>query len=137
MADYSITPASIATSGPCEKIVVKCAAAISQGEACYLNSNGRAALTDADAAATSARPYVALTTTTAAGQEIVLLKKGKITGGMGTSQGVPAFLSTTPGAFCPYADLAAEDYPVYAGMPDDDGALDFDPHASGAQIPEA
>jgi hypothetical protein len=137
MADLVITPSAvIAGSGvPTERGIA--GAAIAAGQVVYLDSttSGKWQLADSDAATAAARGQgsnvgIALNSA-AANQPIVVQTSGQITLGAVLTAGTAYYLSDTPGALCPVADISGGDYFTLLGLASSTSVLNLDIQYSG------
>ncbi len=89
-----------AAGGLNSDIRVTAGEAIDAGEVCYIKSDGKAWLTDADDATKSTEPIVVGVVPAAigSGSSGLLRLKGKITGLSGLTAGANQYVSSTPGA---------------------------------------
>jgi hypothetical protein len=112
MADVTVTAANlrIIESIEARTITAFAAAAITKGQACYINSSGNAALARANAVATG--PAVGIAThDAAAGASVTLLYHGRLAGFTLGNPGTLVYLSeTTAGAL---ADAAPDGSPEF------------------------
>lgn len=118
MADITITPASVAAASDAIKENGTAGATITAGQVVYLDSSdGRYKLADTDSATAAVRvPRGIALHGSSNGQPLQILTRGSITIGGTTVVGVPYYLSGTAGGICPYADVAAGDYPALLGI---------------------
>lgn len=137
MSDLSITAASVLAGTNAEIVRGHAGATITAGQAVYLDtaSTGEWLLADSDSATViargSARFGIALNGA-ADGQPLAVQTGGDITIGATIVAGVAYYLSDTPGALCPFADLATGDYVTLVGVAKSTTVLALDPLYSGA-----
>lgn len=118
MADLTITVASVAKGTGASTTNGTAGATITAGQVVYLDSaTATYKLADTDSATAAVRVPVGIALHAAlTGQPLQILTGGLITIGATTVVGVPYYLSGTAGGICPYADVAAGDYPVFLGI---------------------
>lgn len=115
MADFTINAADVVPvttddDNPAVFEDLIAAEAIDAGESVYKDTNGEAALTDADAAASAVARGMAVNSA-ADGQPVRIMRSGLVdVTSNASAQGKVALLSTTAGKLCPTADLASGDY---------------------------
>lgn len=113
MADLTITAASVKWVGGVRPQVVQAGAAITRGQAVYLDpTTNQHKLADADTDATSAVSGIALTDGQAGSDMLIAPPGAVVSFGASLTAGTIYCLSTTPGGVAPWADLAAGDYVV-------------------------
>lgn len=118
MADISITAANVKlVSGPTKKRIA--AAAITAGQVCYqASATKKAGLADNDSPTAEIRAIdgVALNGA-AADQPVELAVNGAVISvGAVLTAGTDYYLSGTPGAICPRADVTTGDDPIRVGI---------------------
>ncbi|MER9883102.1 hypothetical protein [Mesorhizobium sp. M0118] len=93
-------------------------ATITAGQWVYLDSTtGKYGLADTDSATAGVRSAIGVALNSAsANQPLAVQSDGLVTIGGAILAGVAYYLSGTPGAMCPIADVAAGDYPLVLGM---------------------
>lgn len=118
MADLTITAASVVKGTGASVRTGTAGATITAGQAVYEDtSTSTFKLADTDSATAAARSVAGIALNGASsGQPLSVLTAGPITIGATTVVGVPYYLSGTAGGICPYADVAAGDYPVFIGI---------------------
>lgn len=118
MTDISITAANVKLiSGPTEEMAA--GATITAGQIAYQEaSTSKAKLADNDSATAEVRAVRGMALNGAsADQPVRLAKNGAIVDlGAVLTAGTDYYLSGTPGAFCPRADVTTGDDPVRVGM---------------------
>lgn len=118
MADISITAANVKlVSGPTEHMIA--GAAITAGQIAYKEaSSNKAKLSDNDNATAEVRAGFGMALDgAAADQPVTLAKNGAVVDvGAVLTAGTDYYLSGTPGAICPRADVTTGDDPVRIGM---------------------
>lgn len=101
MGDITVTAAKVGLVDPIKAVTqtVIAAAAITKGQVCYIDSNGKANLADANAAGAIQARGIALNAA-AAGGAVTLLKEGAVYGYTlsGVAYSGPVYLSNTAGA---------------------------------------
>ena len=119
MADLTITAASVAKGTGAGTEAGTAGAAVTAGQVVYKDASdsNKFKLADTDSATVAARtPYGIALHAASTGQPLTVLTGGLITIGATTAVGVPYYLSGTAGGICPYADVAAGDYPAFLGI---------------------
>ncbi len=118
MVDLVVTATSVAAGGNARVRNGTAGATITAGQVVYLDSsNNSYKLADTDSATAAVRSPAGIALNGAAsGQPVAVQTSGKITIGATTVVGVPYYLSGTAGGVCPYADVAAGDYPAFLGI---------------------
>lgn len=118
MVDLVVTATSVAAGGNARTINGTAGATITAGQAVYLDTTTNTyKLADTDSATAAVRSPAGIALNGAAsGQPVAVQTSGKITIGATTVVGAPYYLSGTAGGVCPYADVAAGDYPVFLGI---------------------
>jgi hypothetical protein len=118
MADLTITPANVKLiSGTSEQLAA--GAALTAGQIVYREAaTVKAKLSDNDSATAEVRAAYGLTLHAASiDQPIAVAKNGAVVDvGAILTAGVDYYLSGTPGAVCPRADVTTGDDPVRIGM---------------------
>jgi len=118
MADISITAANVKlVSGPTEQTVA--GATVTAGQIAYREAaTGKAKLSDNDSGTTEVRAARGMCLHgAAADQPLTLARDGAIVElGAVLTAGTDYYLSGTPGAICPRADVVTTDDPIRIGM---------------------
>ena len=118
MADITITAASVKLiSGPTEQI--NAGGTLTAGQAVYKEAaTGKAKLADNDSATAEVRTVHGMTLGGAGtDQPVTIAKNGAVIDlGAVLTAGVDYYLSGTPGAICPRADVVTTDDPIRIGM---------------------
>ncbi|KFL31478.1 hypothetical protein JP75_08020 [Devosia riboflavina] len=118
MADISISAANVKlVSGPTKSLIA--AAVLTAGQACYQASvTKKAGLADNDSATAEIRSIGGLALNgAAADQPVVLALNGAVVNvGAVLTAGTDYYLSGTPGAICPRADVTTGDDPIRIGI---------------------
>ena len=118
MADLTITAANVKlVSGPTEHAIA--GAAFTAGQVAYrAAANKRAMLADNDSATAEVRGVHGVALNSAAiDQPITLAKNGAVVNiGATLTPGTDYYLSGTPGAICPRADVTTGDDPIRIGI---------------------
>lgn len=103
MADITVTAANVGLVDPMKAELWPCIAAstITKGQACYIDSNGKAAPADATTGGGLFQFRGVALKAAAAGQAVTLCKRGALYGYTltGVAYSGPVFLSETTGAF--------------------------------------
>lgn len=111
---------------------------ITAGQTIYDTTGSRiAALADCDAlASTKVCRGIALNGASP-GQPVEVLERGEISLGTGAApaNGVPYFLSPTPGSICTLADITTGDACIYLGMGIGNDKIAVQIHVTIAQVP--
>lgn len=140
MAALTITPAEV-LAGQGATIARYTAAAgttITAGQAIYDTSGSRiAALADCDALAANKVCRGIALNGASPGQPVNVLERGEITLGAGAApaNGVPYFLSPTPGGIAPLADILTGDACIYLGIGVGNNKIAVQIHVTAAQVP--
>ncbi|MBZ9973506.1 hypothetical protein LB517_28150 [Mesorhizobium sp. BR1-1-12] len=117
MTDLSITSTGVLVGANASIEHGFAAAAITAGQVVYKDANGKFNLADTDSATAIVRkPRGIALNGAAAGQPLAIITKGDVTIGGTLTKGVFYYLSGTPGAICPVADVASGDYPAVIGV---------------------
>lgn len=118
MADLTITAASVLQGSGAKVVEGTAGAALTAGQALYLDSAANTwKLADTDSATAAARSCTGIALHAAgSGQPIAVQTAGSITIGATLAAGVAYYLSGTAGGICPIADVAAGDYPEVIGI---------------------
>lgn len=101
MADLTVTAAKVGLVDPIKAIVWTgiAAAAITKGQACYIDSNGKIAVADATTAGGLFQFRGVALNAAAAGQAVAIVKEGAVYGfTLSGAYSSPVFLSETAGA---------------------------------------
>lgn len=125
MADLAITVASVLAGAGSSIKHGTAGAAVTAGQAVYLDTaTGTYKLADNDAAvALHSAAGIALHGSLG-GQPLAVLLGGPVTIGAAMVAGSAYYLSSTPGALCPAADLGIGDEPVLIGLASSTTVLD-------------
>lgn len=119
MADVVVTAANVILSsqtGIQNKTVQRTASvAITAGQAYYLDSNGLAALGDANASSASAATQGIALAAALAGQPFLGIEGGALAFGAVLTKGLVYVQSATPGGIAPAGDLASGWFSTYLG----------------------
>jgi hypothetical protein len=115
MADLSVTAASVAPGSNAVYTTEIAGAAITAGQAVYLDpTDGKVKLADANSATASVRTVSGIAISGAAnGSPVIVQRSGDITIGASTTAGVIYCLSGTAGGIMPAADIATG---IYVGI---------------------
>lgn len=118
MTDLVITAASVLPGSGARIVEGTAGAALTAGQALYLDSaTNTYKLADTDSATAAVRSAVGIALHAAAsGQPIAVQTGGSITIGATLTAGDAYWLSGTAGGICPVADVAAGDYPEIIGI---------------------
>jgi hypothetical protein len=136
MADLTITAASVISGSGAKKTLGVAGAAITAGQAVYLDATTNTfKLADDNSATAAARvPFGIALHAASAGQPLSVQTEGPITIGAALTAGVAYYLSDVPGGICPVADLAAGEYPSILGIATSTTVLDLDIQRSGVAL---
>lgn len=140
MAALTITPEQV-LAGPGAAVTRYIAAAgvtITAGQAIYDTTGSRiAALADCDALAAAKVCRGIALNGASPGQPVNVLERGEITLGAAAApaNGVPYFLSPTPGGIAPLADILTGDACIYLGVGIGTNRLAVQIHVTAAQVP--
>lgn len=136
MADLTITAANVAAGAGAKIVHGTAGAAITAGQAVYLDTaTGTYKLADCDSATAAVRSPAGIALhASSSGQPLAIATKGKVTIGAALTAGVAYYLSATPGGICPVADLSTGDYPTIIGIATSTTVLDIQLHESGAAL---
>jgi hypothetical protein len=119
LTDISITASAVTlVSGPTEQMVA--GATVTAGQVVYREAaTGQAKLSDNDSATAEVRSVYGMALhASLAGQPLVVAKNGaKVAMGAIFTAGVEVYLSGTPGAIAPRADITTGDDPIRVGVP--------------------
>jgi hypothetical protein len=134
MADLSITAASVVAGSGAKTEDGTAGATITAGQVVYKDSaDNKFKLADNDSATAAVRsPYGISLNGASNGQPLRVLTSGPITIGATTVVGVVYCLSSTAGAICPVADIAAGDYNTIVGIGTSVTSIDVRFHEAGA-----
>lgn len=118
MTDLVITAANVVASSNATRDVGTAGEAITAGAAIYLAAaTNKWMLADSNAATAEARKATAIALNgVALNQPVALQKAGDITIGATLTPGQAVYLSDTPGALCPVADIGAGEYVCLIGL---------------------
>jgi Uncharacterized conserved protein (DUF2190) len=118
MANLTITAANVIRSSTSKFSNGTAGAAVTAGQVVYLDSaDGRYKLADANSATAAVRAPIGIALNDAAtGQPLTVATEGAIVLGATITAGVAYYLSATPGAIAPVADLTTGDYPCILGI---------------------
>jgi hypothetical protein len=133
MADLTITAASVIAGNGAKTDRGIAGATITAGQVVYLDAtDNKYKLADNDSATAAVRSPAGIALHAAlAGQPLVVLVSGLITIGATVAAGDVYCLSSTPGAICPSADIAAGDYNTIVGIGTSTTVLDVRFHEAG------
>jgi hypothetical protein len=118
MADLAITAANVVSGSNATIARGVAGAAITAGQAVYLDpTTGKYLLADSNSATAAARQASGISLHGAAlNQPIAVQTAGDITIGGAVTPGVAYYLSDTPGGICPVADIGAGEYVCLLGV---------------------
>lgn len=136
MADISITAANVVAGSNASTITGTAGVAITAGQAVYKDpTTNKFLLADNDAVATAAHDALGIALNGAAlNQPLVVQKGGDITVGAVLTAGVAYYLSATPGAICPVADLVTGKTVCQLGLAETTGILHIDVQFPGVTL---
>lgn len=118
MADLTITAGNVVPSSTASTLHGTAGAAITAGQAVYLDTTTNTyKLCDADVAASAVCAGIALNGASS-GQPITILTDGQITIGATVVRGTAYYVSLTAGGICPAADISTGDYVSLIGIAD-------------------
>lgn len=116
MADLTITAASVVGGAGAVVANGTLAGVTTAGQMVYKDANGKYALADADSVTAAQRvPAGIALNGGAADQRVAVQTGGDVTIGATLVAGTFYYVSDTPGAICPLADLETGDYIVQVG----------------------
>lgn len=133
MADVTFTPANVVAGAASVQEDGLAGATITAGQLVYKDAaTGKYLIADADGAAAAGKSPRGFALHGASNnQPLKIHRSGEIDFGGGLTAGIPYFLSSNPGAFCPLADVGVgEDY-VFVGIAKSTTKLDVGIKASG------
>lgn len=133
MADLSITASAVIAGADSAQEQGIAGATITAGQAVYLDqTTGKFALADADAGSATTRTLYGIALNGASdGQPLRVHKRGDLTINAVLTAGTAYYLSDTPGAICPLADLDTGDYFGLVGLAESTTVLHVDFQYSG------
>jgi hypothetical protein len=136
MVDLVVTAANVVISSNAVKESGTAGVAITAGQVVYkAAATGKYGLADADSATAEVRQPVGIAlNNAAANQPLTIQKSGDITIGATLTAGTDYYLSGTPGAIAPRADLAAGDAVVLLGLAKSTTVLGLDIQLSGVTL---
>lgn len=136
MANLTITAASVLAGSNVLTESGLAGEAITAGQVVYWNTaTKRFGLADANGAVVASRaPRGIALNSAAAGQPVSVGKSGDITLGAVLTAGTAYYLSDTPGAICPVADVGAGEYVVLLGLARSTSVLALDIQVSGVSL---
>lgn len=136
MANLTITAASVLAGSNVLTESGLAGEAVTAGQPVYWNpATKRFGLADANSATAAARAPrgIALNSATS-GQPVTVAKSGDITLGAVLTAGTAYYLSDTPGAICPVADVGAGEYVVLLGLAKSASVLALDIQVTGVSL---
>lgn len=118
MANLTITAASVVGGSERTRVSGTAGETITAGQAVYRNSTtGKWMLADSNAATAEARAAIGIALNGAAvNQPVAVQKSGDVTIGATLTAGLAYYLSDTPGALCPVADVGSGEYVCLIGL---------------------
>ena len=118
MANLVITAASVLAAADASSSAGHAGEAITAGQAVYLSSTTKKwMLADSNSATVEARQAKGIALNSAAiNQPLSVHRSGDITLGAVLTPGVAYYLSDTPGAICPVADIGSGEYVCLLGL---------------------
>lgn len=136
MADIAITAANVLPGANAIKTTGVAGAAITAGQGTYFDTTTQTwKLADNDAAAAAAHHDQGIALTgSAAGQPIIVQTGGDITIGGTLTPGTAYYLSATPGAICPVADLVSGKTVCQIGLAKSAAVLTIDVQFPGVTL---
>jgi hypothetical protein len=136
MANLAITAASVAAGTGARSTTGVAGATITAGQTVYQDpADGKYKLADCDAGTAAVRAVAGIALHgSLSGQPLTVHLEGPVTIGAALTAGVAYYLSATPGAICPVADLVTGCFPTILGIATSASVLDVKIHASGAAL---
>lgn len=116
MADLTQTPANVASGSGASTQTRNAAAAITAGDAVYVDSSGTLSLCENDQTATEAACAGIALNDAAAGQPVVYQVSGQINIGATLTAGEVYVVGGAAGAIAPVADVVATEYMTIIGV---------------------
>ncbi|WP_411906281.1 hypothetical protein [Rhizobium mayense] len=134
MADLSITPANVVAGSNATRDIGTAGATITAGQAVFLDSaTNKWVLSDNNGTGTRQVKGIALNGASL-NQPISVLKDGDVTIGATLVPGAAYYLSATPGAICPVADLATGMDSILIGLAKSASVLSVEIQDSGVTL---
>jgi hypothetical protein len=134
MVDIAITAANVAPTASTQRLTKIAAAAITAGQAVYVNASDRLALADADLSATAAAAVGIALNNAAANQPCSYAVGGDVTINAVATVGTIYVLSGTAGGVAPAADLASGDFVTVLGVGKTTTSIQLAVNATGIEI---
>lgn len=134
MADLSVTAASVQPTSSTKRQTKIAGAAITAGQAVYVDSSNLVQLADADSSATTAAAVGISMNDAASGQPVSYAYEGTLDMGSIITAGEIYVVSGTAGGIAPKADLASGDYVTILATGSDTDTVTIDINASGDQV---
>lgn len=137
MADLTITPANVVIgAGAKVNRSGRAGTTVTAGQQVYLDpSTQKYLLADNNSATAAARvPSGTALNGAALNQPLAVLEDGDVTIGATLVPGTAYYLSDTPGGICPFADLAAGEFPCVIGIAKSASVLRVKINASGVSL---
>lgn len=136
MANLAITAANVLAGSNASTKQGTAGATITAGQTVYQDTADKTyKLADCNSATALARSCAGIALNGAsAGQPLMVQFGGDITIGATLTAGVAYYLSGTPGAICPVADLTTGDYPTVLGIAKSTSVLAIDINESGVAL---
>lgn len=117
MANIAITAASVVIGSNAVVEHGVAGEAVTAGQAAYKDVNDKSMLADSNSATPAARKARGLAlNNAAANQPLSIIRSGDLTMNAVLTAGTPYFLSDTPGAICPIADVGSGEYVCQIGI---------------------
>lgn len=118
MANLAITATSVVAGADATKLTGIAGETITAGAALYKSSvSGKLMLADSNSGTAEARQTIGIALNGAAlNQPVVMQKSGDITLGATLVAGTAYYLSDTPGAICPVADVGSGEFVCLIGL---------------------
>lgn len=136
MANLTITAASVLPGSGAKSVPGIAGAAVTAGQVAARDpATGKYVLADSNHATAALRKPAGIFLNGAAdGQPVSIHTEGPITIGSAVAAGTDYWLSDTPGAICPRADVGAGETAVLLGLATSVSVIDIDIQNSGVQI---
>jgi hypothetical protein len=135
MANLVITAANVLAGSDATKESGTAGEAITAGQVVYRATSGLYMLADANSATAAARqPRGIALHAAATGQPLAIQRSGSITIGATMTAGTDYYLSDTPGAIAPRADIGSGEYVALIGMAESTTLLRINIHYTGVAL---
>lgn len=134
MVDIAITAANVAPTANTQRLTKIAAAAITAGQAVYVNATDNLALADADLSAAAAAAVGIALNNAAINQPCSYAVGGDITINAVATVGAVYVLSGDAGGVAPVADLASADYVTILGVGKTTTSIQLGINATGIEV---